>query len=110
MRMTTLAFVRPGFLLPIALALGWLGGQPLRGAIITLETADDTALFERSPDNNLGGMLFMPIGTTSLGTLARGMVRFDVAGALPSDAVIKSASLRVKVVSSPSISLNTYRL
>lgn len=98
------------FLFHFACILAWLGGQHLHGAVVTLQAAADTGLFERSPDNNLGGMTFMPIGTTSVGTRTRGLVRFDLASALPADATINAARLTVNVFVSPSFTQHTYLL
>jgi hypothetical protein len=62
-----------------------------------LTGAADTSLFESDPDNNLGGMTFVPIGVNGLGGKARGLFKFDVAGALPANAVVDSAALNLTV-------------
>ena len=68
------------------------------GDTVTLKPAADTALFQNAPANNLGAQDFMPVGLTSLGSRTRGLVRFDFAGNIPSNAVINSATLTLRVV------------
>lgn len=61
----------------------------------------DTGLFENNPNNNLGGMNFMPVGTTgpaASGSRSRGLLKFDVANHVPAGATISSATLSLTVV------------
>ena len=75
-----------------------------RGETITLEAAADTSIFELNPDYNMGGQDDLPSGR--LGALAsflgsRVLLRFDLAGNLPSNAVISYASLTLQVTRIP---------
>lgn len=69
---------------------------------LSLTSSADTALFENSPDNNLGGEPDFPSGTIRTGQRSRGLIRFDLAGHIPANAAITSATLTVKVVRTPS--------
>src|ERR1041384_2382100 len=62
-----------------------------------LVSSADTGLFEQSPDNNLGGMTYVVVGTINLGKRSRGLFRFDVASALPANATVTSATLTLTV-------------
>ena len=81
----------------------WLAGAALmvphliQSQTVTLTAVADTALFQNRPDNNLGGVNFMPIGTTGIGTRNRGLVKFDVAGSVPAGATITSARLGLRI-------------
>jgi hypothetical protein len=77
-------------------ALVWVGA--LLGAdTVTLAPVADTALFERSPDNNLGATTAVPVGAVSTATRSRMLLRFDLAGSLPPNAVIQTVSLSFSV-------------
>jgi hypothetical protein len=95
--MATLKFIRAACLLALVLP-GFPGAGPVFGDTVTLPALEDAALFQASPENNLGGMEFMPVGTTSLGDFGRGLLRFDLAGALPEGAVLGPVSLELTVV------------
>ena len=64
---------------------------------VTLAAVADTSLFENAPNNNLGGVVFMPIGTTAVGTRCHGLVKFDLLENIPIGATIISASLDLRV-------------
>jgi len=64
----------------------------------TLSCVADTSLFEENPDNNLGGMLFLPIGRSDTGFRARAVYKFTVADTLPAGSVIRDATLELEVV------------
>lgn len=68
---------------------------------IYLRPNADTALLEAFPTNNFGGQRYFNAGTTQTFLKNRGLIRFDIAGALPSNARILSASLTVEVVGQP---------
>jgi hypothetical protein len=61
----------------------------------------DTTLSERYPENNFGAMLSFNSGTTQNSNYNRGLLRFDLAGALPPGAQIISATLTLEVVGEP---------
>jgi len=79
----------------LALALGLATG---RAETTNLFPIADTAIFAVSPDNNLGAMDFMPVGTTSLGLAGRGLIKFDLAGAIPAGAVVTNVTLNLGTV------------
>ncbi len=61
----------------------------------------DTALIEAFPSNNFGGQRWWNAGTTQNYTKNRGLLRFDIAVALPRGSHILSASMDVEVVGEP---------
>jgi hypothetical protein len=69
--------------------------------IIQLRPAADTALLEAFPTNNVGGQRWFNAGTTQTYLKNRGLIRFDIAGALPANVRILSATLTVEVVGQP---------
>ncbi len=90
------------FLWPTVLLLACSAG--LLAETITLNPSADTTLFELDPDFNFGAQPDLPIGT--LGTAAnlsksRGLFRFDLAGKIPTNAIIQSAKLVLTVTKTP---------
>lgn len=67
-------------------------------ATIHVPASADTALFQNNPDHNLGALEFLPIGVTSIGDYARGLIRFDLTGNVPFGAVVTEAALDLTVV------------
>jgi hypothetical protein len=81
-----------------------LGIAPVRAGLSTnLYPAADTGLFENAPTNNLGGMTFVPVGTTAVLTRCRALFRFDIAGALPANAIVNAVTLRLIVTQGSAI-------
>jgi hypothetical protein len=65
--------------------------------VTNLTPAKDTSLRSSVPNNNLGGVIRLPLGVSNAGTsVNRGLVQFDLSG-LPVDAIITSAKLRFNV-------------
>ena len=64
---------------------------------LLLKPAADACLFETSPDNNLGGALSFPVGVLSTGKRSRALIRFDVSSAIPSNSLIDSVELTIRV-------------
>ncbi len=85
----------------VLMLFGSLFGFSVSADSVLLRPVADTTLLEVFPDNNLGGATFFNSGTTQNGPRNRGLVKFDVAGALPAGAVIQSAELVVEVVRQP---------
>jgi len=81
------------------LALGF--ALDLGGATVTLQPSADTTLHEYFPDNNLGAQVHFNAGTTQNGPRTRGLMAFDVAGAVPAGASITRVTLTVEVVGQP---------
>jgi hypothetical protein len=69
---------------------------------VYLTPSADTALLEAFPANNFGGQIYFNSGTTQNNTKNRGLLKFDIAGQLPPNAKIKSASLTLEVTRAPS--------
>jgi hypothetical protein len=70
-------------------------------ASVTLHPSADTFISETYPSNNFGALLFFNSGTTQNHYHNRGLVQFDIAGAIPPGSRILSASLLVECVGSP---------
>ena len=68
------------------------------GEVVTLTPVADTSLFEKVPDNNLGSSQSLAVGNTVTPDPTRGLVRFDLQGAVPAGSRIQSATLDLKVV------------
>lgn len=77
-------------------------GSPLPADVLTLTPAADTTIAEIAADNNYGGAGFFNAGTSRNGHSSRGLLRFDVASALPSSAEIIGVSLVLDAVREPS--------
>jgi len=74
---------------------------------LTLHPVADTSLFQTDPNNNFGAVTELPAGTTRAGKKSRMLLRFDLAGAMPSNAVVSAAALNLTVVKAPSTSANS---
>lgn len=88
----------------LAMAAFWLVTFPAQAELIEVPAVADTALFELTPDFNFGAQRDLPAGTLgpSAGlSRARILLRFDVAGTLPADAVVQSAFVRLTVTQVP---------
>jgi hypothetical protein len=75
----------------------------LRAETVVLSPAADTTLFEVEQSNNLGGANFFNAGTARNGNRNRALLQFDMAGAIPSDSIIRDATLILEVIREPSI-------
>ena len=73
-----------------------------KAATVSLSPVADTALFQNSPNNNLGSETDFPAGSTGRGSRSRGLIRFDITGQIPADATVTSSTLTLKVVKTPS--------
>ena len=84
-----------------ALALGTGLALPIRADLVTnLNPLADTSLLETLPDNNLGGLTDVPVGTTPMGR-SRGLFKFDLTS-LPANATILSVTVTLTVTKLPS--------
>jgi hypothetical protein len=70
-------------------------------ATVRVHPVADTTLFETTPTNNLGKVSSLAAGTTARSKRSRALIRFDLAGAVPSNAVITDATLTLSVVRAP---------
>ena len=70
-------------------------------ASVTLNPVADTFISENYPSNNFGALLYFNSGTTQNNFKNRGLLRFDLASAIPAGSKIKSVSLIVECVGSP---------
>ncbi len=85
--------------LPVLFAIGLLPSLP-QAESVSLTPVADTSLLEEMPANNLGATMDLPAGTTNKGKRTRLLLRFDISGAIPSGAVINSATLTLRVTAS----------
>lgn len=92
---------QPKVLLSLAVALWTVGASVASADSIVLTPSADTTLHEYFPENNLGAQIHFNSGTTQNGPRTRGLMAFDVAGALPSGAIINSVALTLEVVGQP---------
>lgn len=100
---------RQGFWFPankINLAiLCWLASispPAARAAIVQLQPVADTSLHELAPTNNMGAHTHVAAGSTAhAASRSRGLFRFDLQSAVPSSAVVNSASLTLRVTGTP---------
>src|SRR5438876_186034 len=78
---------------------------------VTLHPVADTTLFETTPNNNLGASTDFIAGTTAGSSgepfRNRALLKFDVAGQIPTGATITSASLTLLVVKAPIVPANS---
>lgn len=84
--------------------LGLLSLTTSPAAQIVLVPSADTSLWQRATNHNLGGSDLLPVGTTGGdggGKTGRPLLKFELATALPANAVIESASLYFRVVIAP---------
>lgn len=72
-----------------------------RADTVSLHPSADTTLLEYFSGNNFGGQAWFNAGTTQNGPRNRGLVRFDIAGAVPVGATINSVSLTLEVTGQP---------
>jgi hypothetical protein len=89
-----------------ATLLAWLGcfaavSATARAAQVTLFPVADATLFELVPTNSLGGVTWFSAGTTQNGNTNRGLLRFDIAAAVPAGATILDIGVKVWVTRSP---------
>lgn len=82
-------------------AVFWLAADfPLSAEVVSLAPVADTSLFEYSPTNNIGGAPFVTAGVTgdfAGNSKSRGLLKFDLAPALPAGARINAARLVLQV-------------
>lgn len=75
-----------------------------RAEEVVLTAVADTSLWQRQTNHNLGGTPFLPGGTVgSDGNFSRTrlLLKFDLQGAVPPNAVITAASIKLRVVRAP---------
>jgi hypothetical protein len=81
--------------------LGGMVASSTFGDSVTLTSSADTDLFEPAPDNNTGGNLTFIAGANSGLKRSRGLLRFNLAGQIPSNASIQSVTLTLTVTMVP---------
>ena len=62
---------------------------------VTLSPLQSAVIYENKPDNTKGDPSFFPIGKSNGGTVKRGLMKFDIAGNVPSGATIDSVKLTI---------------
>ena len=68
---------------------------------IEINPVADTCIAESFPDKNFGAMEFFTAGTTQNYTTNRGLLKFDLAGAIPAGSKILGVALTVEVTQDP---------
>ncbi len=115
------ARTRLGHFFPVRSQTLWLlagvgiATHPAVADAVVLPVVADTALFSDHPDNNYGGLDSLPIGGINLtGQEGRVLLRFDLAGAIPTNAVLNSVILQVMVVKEapggPPLTIEAFRM
>jgi hypothetical protein len=90
------------FIKRFALLILWgLVASSTFGDSVTLTATADTDLFEPAPDNNTGANTTFIAGANSGLKRSRGLVKFNLAGQIPANASIQSASLTLTVTMVP---------
>ena len=91
-------------MLAAVVALLFFGGDgfiPLRADQVAVNPVADSFIKANSFDSpNTGGSNFVT-GTTAQGGIMRGLLRFDLPGVIPAGAVVRSATLTVRVTKAP---------
>lgn len=77
-------------------------GLPARADLVSLTTDADATLMEWVTTNSMGAAPWFSAGTTQNGPRARGLLRFNIAAAIPAGSKIVSAELRLSVTEVPS--------
>jgi len=93
----------PWMLLTIA---AWAGGSQAVADSAVLNPVADTFISQEYTNSNFGAMGFVNVGTTENMTAHRGMVLFDIAGAIPAGSAITSAQLILEATRLPSNGYN----
>src|SRR5262249_44402038 len=68
---------------------------------ISLNPLADTSLFELTPNNNLGAAPTLVSGTNGQLAKSRALVMFDIAGHLPTNAMVMAVTLKMTVAALP---------
>ena len=74
--------------------------EPL-GETVRLNPVADTTLFQTHPNNNLGGVDTLAVGSTATGRFSRALLKFDLNSQIPPEATITSVRLSFAVVKVP---------
>ncbi|MDB6015893.1 MAG: hypothetical protein JWR19_382 [Pedosphaera sp.] len=71
-------------------------------ATANLSAVADTTLLQNNPNNNLGGHTNFAAGTMANGLHSRALLEFNIAGSIPTNAIINSVSLTLNVTAAAS--------
>ncbi|MCI0533877.1 MAG: hypothetical protein L0Z50_01475, partial [Verrucomicrobiales bacterium] len=63
---------------------------------VILKPLADTTLHQKFPTNNVGGHFDVAAGGVASGEHTRALIRFDLAGRIPSSATVTSVTLTVR--------------
>jgi hypothetical protein len=67
--------------------------QPIKAVIVTIGASGDTTIFQNAANNSYGGGPGMFVGTDGTSTPRRGLIKFDIASAVPAGAIITDVQL-----------------
>ncbi|MDB6015894.1 MAG: hypothetical protein JWR19_383 [Pedosphaera sp.] len=91
-----------------------LAVMTVRGNTVTVVSSADTQLDRNSPDDNTGGAIDTPVsgglGANSGQDVRRVLVKFDLTGKIPAQAIVTSATVAVAVTKSPPAAGSTFDL
>ena len=79
--------------LVLALGVGFTAGGIVRGDVVSVTSSGDTTLYSESGSLSNGAGAHVYAGFTAGGSERRGLLRFDLAVAIPAHSTINSASL-----------------
>ena len=82
-------------------AAATLFGRAVAGASVSVHPSADTSISASFAGNNLGGNSNLIAGSNGGGLPARALLRFDLASVVPGNAVVRAASLNMKVTIIP---------
>jgi len=82
----------------------------LDAATMTLSPVADTTLSEASAGNNLGGEAFLSSGLDDNAQVSRALLKFNIAGNVPSNATIQSVTLTLTVAHSTALTSSSFSL
>jgi hypothetical protein len=99
----------------LLVALSYIGAGLASGAIINIMPSKDNTLYEYDPaegDHSNGAGFHFFAGENGMGELRRGVVAFDVAGAIPPGSTITAVSLTMNMSMTPAgaVTVELHRL
>lgn len=77
----------------IAAAVGVALSVPALATTVTIGASKDATIYQNPPDNSNGAGAGLFAGTNGLNSPRRGLLEFDIAGAVPAGATVESAQL-----------------
>jgi hypothetical protein len=79
-------------------------------ATATINASKDNSIYQNNVNNSAGGAAGIFVGSTGVGSPRRGLLAFDVAANVPSNAIITGAQLRLVLGNAPNATSQTIGL